>query len=147
MTVTTLARESARPQRGGFRVPRFEVSVDGRSLSHTVLGDIVRVSYHDSTSELDGFELVLANWDTHARTYKYVGAETAADLDGSGPHADIVRLFQPCGQRIEVRLGYGGELQLMLTGSVTTLEPRFTGGPPTVTVRGINVLHELRRKQ
>ena len=35
----------------------------------------------------------------------------------------------------------------MLTGTVTTMEPNFqSNGAPTLTVRGLNVLHELRRK-
>jgi phage protein D len=147
MTVTTLARESARSARGGFRVPRYEIAIDGTSLSHAVLRDVMRVTYHDSVQELDGFELVLGNWDTASRTFKYVGAETAEDIDGSGPRAQLVRLFEPCGQRVELRLGYLDSLQLMLTGSVTTLEPRFTGAAAALTVRGLNVMHELRRKQ
>jgi len=45
-------------------------------------------------------------------------------------------------------MGYGGELSLMLTGQITTLEPNFpAAGAPTLTVRGLNVLHQLRRKQ
>jgi phage protein D len=45
-------------------------------------------------------------------------------------------------------MGYVGELTVMLTGNFTTMEPNFTsGGAPTLTVRGLNVLHQLRRKQ
>ena len=36
----------------------------------------------------------------------------------------------------------------MLTGTFTTMEPNFpSGGAPTLSVRGLNVLHQLRRKQ
>lgn len=148
MTVVTLAQEAARPERGSFRVPRFEVSIEGASLSHDVLRDVVSVTYRDSVAELDGFELSVSNWDSDRRRFKYTGAETAADLEGSGPDSELAKLFEPCNKHVEVRLGYVNALQLMLTGSVTTLEPKFpSGGEPTLTVRGLNVLHELRRKQ
>lgn len=36
----------------------------------------------------------------------------------------------------------------MVTGNFTTMEPRFpSSGGPTLTVRGLNILHKLRRKQ
>ena len=45
-------------------------------------------------------------------------------------------------------MGYAGDLRLMLKGTFTTLEPTFTiGGAPTLAVRGLNALHQLRRKQ
>jgi uncharacterized protein len=44
-------------------------------------------------------------------------------------------------------MGYRADLQTMLSGTVTTMEPSFpTSGAPTLTVRGLNVLHQLRRK-
>jgi phage protein D len=45
-------------------------------------------------------------------------------------------------------MGYVDDLRLMLKGSFTTMEPNFpSSGAPTLTVRGLNVLHQLRRKQ
>jgi phage protein D len=46
--------------------------------------------------------------------------------------------------------GFGDQspLQLMMVGQTTTLEPDFpNGGPPTLQVRGLNVLHRFRKKQ
>ena len=45
-------------------------------------------------------------------------------------------------------MGYTSDLRVMLTGNFTTMEPVFpSGGAPTLNVRGLNVLHQLRRKQ
>ena len=45
-------------------------------------------------------------------------------------------------------MGYEENLSLMVTGNLTTLEPNFSGSSgPTLNVRGLNVLHKLRRKQ
>jgi phage protein D len=45
-------------------------------------------------------------------------------------------------------MGYAGNLRRMLTGTFTTMEPRFpSSGAPTLSVRGLNVLHQLRRRQ
>jgi phage protein D len=49
---------------------------------------------------------------------------------------------------VEIRLGYAENLNVMLTGNFTTMEPNFpSSGGPTLTVRGLNVLHQLRRQQ
>ena len=45
-------------------------------------------------------------------------------------------------------MGYENNLTLMMKGNLTTLEPTFpSSGGPTLTVRGLNVLHKLRSKQ
>ena len=69
-------------------------------------------------------------------------------LKGNSPLALRYRIFEPCRKTVEVWMGYADQLQLMLTGTFTTMEPNFpSGGAPTLSVRGLNVLHQLRRKQ
>jgi phage protein D len=78
------------------------------------------------------------------KTFKYVGAETPETIDRNR----LFRLFEPCNKEVEVRMGYLGDLRLMLKGTFTTMEPNFpSSGAPALTVRGLNVLHQLRRKQ
>ena len=44
-------------------------------------------------------------------------------------------------------MGYENNLTLMMKGNLTTMEPTFpSSGGPTLTVRGLNVLHKLRTK-
>ena len=140
--VVTLVEESL--ARGGFYVPRFEVRIEGVGLPDNVLRDVTQLTYKDNVKEIDSFELTVNNWDAAANDFKYVGAETAATLESEPLH----RLFEPCNKKVEVLMGYVDDLRVMVTGTFTTMDPNFpAGGAPTLTVRGLNVLHELRRKQ
>ncbi len=147
MTVTTLDHESTlHPE--GFYVPQFKVRIEGSGLKDDVVRDIVQVTYRDSITEIDGFELTVNNWDPVAAAFKYVGAETAKSLREDTPQSRLQRLFEPSRKRVEVWMGYLDDLRLMVTGHFTAMEPSFpSSGGPTLTVRGLNVLHELRCKR
>ncbi len=109
---------------------------------------MVQVTYKDSITEIDSFELTVNNWDPVAAAFKYVGAETAESLREDTPQSRLQRLFEPSRKRVEVWMGYLDDMRLMVTGHFTTMEPSFpSSGGPTLTVRGLNVLHELRRKK
>jgi len=145
MPVVTLRQES--PRQGHFYVPEFEIKIEGVGLPRDILRDVTQVTYRDSITEIDSFELTVNNWDATTRTFKYVGAETAASLRGSTPESQRYRLFEPCNKAVELRMGYLGDLRVMLKGNFTTMEPNFpSSGAPTLTVRGLNVLHQLRKK-
>lgn len=142
MTVTSLLEESR--NQGHFYLPQFEVRIQGSNLPRNVLRDVTQISYKDNIKEIDGFDITVNNWDPGTRDFKYVGAETKASLE-SNP---LNRLFEPCNKEVEIWMGYLGDLHLMLKGTFTTMEPNFpSGAPSTLTVRGLNVLHQLRRKQ
>jgi phage protein D len=116
-----------------FYVPRFEVKVGTRRLDRDVVHDITQVKYDDSLDDIDGFEITINNWDAERRDFKY------ADSDQFDP-----------GKTVEVSMGYFGPtpLRKMVTGEITSLQPAFPAeGQPTLTVRGLNLLHRLRTKQ
>jgi phage protein D len=120
-----------------FYVPSFEVIVDGKEIKPQVIRDILSVTYRDSLTEIDSFEITINNWDAEKREFKY----------SNGP------LFDPGGQ-IELWMGYLGQkgskggLKKMLTGEITSLRPSFPAqGQPTLVVSGLNLLHRLRDKQ
>ena len=145
---TTLYDESARPANRDFYTPGFELRIDGVGLPQGVLRDVVQLTYHDNTNEIDGFEITVNNWDDTARRCKYIGSETTALLAGTGDASKLVKLFEPCSKTVEVVLGYVGDLQPMLRATFTTMEPNFPEtGPPVLTVRGLNILHRLRKKK
>jgi phage protein D len=146
MPVVDLFAES-RDQRG-FYVPQFEVRIRGAQIPNDVLRDVVEVTYKDNWKEIDSFELTVNNWDPSTNSFKYVGAETAESLLQDTSESRRHRLFEPCNKEVEVKMGYVGDLKVMLTGNFTTMEPNFpSSGAPTLTVRGLNILHQLRRKQ
>ena len=120
-----------------FYVPIFEVKISGRGLPDDVLRDVMQVTYKDSVQDIDSFDLKVNNWDAQLRTLKY---EPASSSQFSG-------IFDP-GQQIELHMGYMGNTRLMLTGQITSLEPDYPqSGPPTLSVRGLNVLHSFRTEQ
>jgi uncharacterized protein len=151
MPVVSLGEESrARKVLDGtsFYVPYFEVKIGGVGLPPDVLRDVTQLTYKDEIRKFDSFELTVNNWDPTTQSFKYVGSETAKSLKGDSRESQRFRLFEPCKKKVEVWMGYVGDLRLMLRGSFTALEPNFTsGGAPTLTVRGLNVLHRLRRKR
>lgn len=116
-----------------FYVPYFEVKIAGRPQGQGVVRDILSVSYKDSLTDIDSFEIQINNWDAETRALKY------SDSD----------LFDP-GKQFELWMGYYGKdkLRLMVTGEITSLKPTFpASGPPTLAVSGLNVLHRLRTEQ
>jgi len=142
MSALTVA--SVSKQFGDFYVPRYEVLVGGVGLAPGVLRDVTQVTYNDSITEIDSFDLTIGNWDPATRDFKYVGAETNDALGDTV----IQRLFNPGAHEFELRMGYGATLATVMRGRTSSLEPTFPGGgAPTLTVRVLNVLHRLRRKQ
>src|SRR5262249_34868569 len=119
MPVVTLREESK--QQGDFYVPRFEIKIAGVSLPANVLRDVIQVTYKDNIKELDSFELTVSNWDAAKREFKYIGTETkdSLDLDKKSPqkYNPLHRLFDPCRHEVEVHIGYGDNVSLMLKGN------------------------------
>lgn len=114
-----------------FYVPAYEIRVGGRPIDRQAVRDILSVSYTDSLDNVDSFSLEINNWDEERRTTKYSEGQ----------------LFEP-GKRVEAKLGYlDAGLVKMLTGEITSLQPHFpAAGPPTLSVRGLSILHRLRRE-
>ena len=155
MAIVDLFAESK--EQKGFYVPQFEIWIKDEAsarreqreqLPDEILRDVVEVTYKDNCKEIDSFELTVNNWDPTTNSFKYVGAETAETLKQDTPEGQRQRLFEPCNKEVELRMGYVGDLRVMLTGNFTTMEPNFpNSGAPTLSVRGLNILHQLRRKQ
>lgn len=146
MPVVSLSEESTR--QAGFYVPQFEIKIEGAGLPRNILRDVTQLTYKDNIKEIDSFELTVNNWDPTTQDFKYVGSETAERLARQTGDDRRLRLFEPCNKEVEVWMGYLGDLRLMLKGTFTTMEPNFpASGAPTLSVRGLNVLHQLRRKQ
>jgi uncharacterized protein len=119
-----------------FYVPAFVVKV-GELTNPPEIDDVLSITYSDSLTEIDSFDMTVSNWDPDTRTFKY--------SDGSK--------FNPW-KPVELQLGYLGNgknkdsLQHMLTGEITTLSPNFpASGGPTLTIRALNLLHRFRLQQ
>jgi hypothetical protein len=118
-----------------FYVPAYRIRVRGRELMEETF-DITSVTYTENLDAVDSFDLTVNNnRDPDTRTFKYSDAPT----------------FMPWSP-VELWMGYvitGGEgRRLMLTGEITTMSPSYpAASAPTLTVRGLNLLHRFRLKQ
>jgi phage protein D len=117
-----------------FYVPSFRILVESKEL-RVETGDILSVTYSDSLSSVDSFDMTVTNWDAEKLGFKY------SDSDTFNPWKDV-----------EVWMGYykngQDERRRMLIGEITTLSPNFpASGGPTLTVRGLNLFHRFRTKQ
>lgn len=114
-----------------FYVPQFEVKVDGQSTDREVIHDILTVSYKDNIQEIDSVDITINNWDADTREFKYSDRQ----------------LFDP-GKRLELWMGYRGEMRKMITGEITSLRAAFpAAGASTLSISALNVLHRFRTKE
>ncbi len=118
-----------------FYVPDFEVFLGTRKMPQDVVLDVTQVSFKNSLTEIDSFEITLSNlWDHATSSFKYSDSE----------------LFDPP-KKVMISMGYRGRTGLipMITGEITGLRPTFPeSGQSTLTVSGQHLLHRLtRRKQ
>jgi uncharacterized protein len=153
----TLGQEALRAANEGhvddaFYTPRFEVRIAGVGLPRDVMRDVTSITYRDNIKQIDGFDLTVNNWDSDRNRFKYVGSETLAQLTQKNPPANsdaaLFQIFEPCGKDVEIRMGYLGDLQLMLKGNFTGINPVFSASAaPVLNVSGLNVLHKLRTRQ
>lgn len=142
---TPLQQESA--AQGGFYVPRYEVQIDGANLPRDLLYDVRSITYKDDLTEIDNFTMTVNNWDDEKGRYKYVGSETLAELEKGHANHGRMTLFEPCGKDVVIRMGYGNNLKTMVRGRFTSMTPTFGDGASELSVGGLNVLHQLRRKK
>lgn len=109
--------------------PAFSVSVDGTALplEAQVLVSNVQVDQDALLPGMFTLELAAAG----------EGTEETSWIDGD--------LF-PIGGTVEIKMGYGDELEKLIVAEITGLEPRFTrGARPQLTVRGYDRRHRLLR--
>lgn len=126
-----------------FRVPQFEVRIEGAGLPRDVLRDVSEITFRDSLTELGQFELTVNNWDPEQRLFKYFGSETSGNK-GQSPY----NLFEPCGKKVRIRLGYIDAMTTVMVGTFTTIETSFSqSGGSTLVVRGLDDFHSMRRKK
>lgn len=131
-----------------FYVPRFVVKTApegqaAQTLPPEVINDVIQVTYRDNLDDIDSFDLQISNYENDFS--QPLGALRAKYEPPSRP--EFEGIFDP-GKRLELWMGYGDQVQLMLAGQITTLEPNFTaGGGMTLSVRGLNEMHKFRSAQ
>jgi|GEM_PF-5379820 len=104
-----------------FYTPTFAISVDGGATFSTAQGRVSSVSVRTAIDRANRVSFSVAGvYDPSAGDF--TGLADAGLTEGSG---------------LTVRLGYGSDPELVMTGEITAVKPNFPdGGPPTVDVVG-----------
>jgi phage protein D/phage baseplate assembly protein gpV len=103
--------------------PDFEVKIAGLTMAADVTSAVMELTYDNNLDTADMFTLRLNNADLR--------------FTDSG-------LFN-IGKDVEVYMGYAGDLQPMMLGEITAINPSFPqGGAPTITISGYDKSHRMR---
>ncbi len=112
------------------QLPDFKISVNGSPLPDEAAGDIIAIDVHQDVGTAGMFALRLYNWDMSKLQVKWVDDANFAE-----------------GSPVEIQMGYlDSELETMIIGEITGLEPAFNSDDPfSLTVRGFDRRHRLLR--
>jgi phage protein D len=106
-----------------YYAPDFRVDIAGLTLQADVTEAVMELSYDNSVETADMFTLRLNN---------------------AGQRLTDSALFD-VGKRVELHMGYAGELRPMMLGEIAAVSPSFpSSGPATLTVTGYDKSHRLR---
>lgn len=109
-----------------FYVPRAEVRIAGLTMAAELHDLVLSVSYDSNVDMADMFTIVLQNPE-HRLT--------------DSPLFDV-------GKSVEIRMGYGEQLEPMMLGEITALQPSFPqSGAPTLTISGYDRSYRMRHNQ
>lgn len=119
-----------KPETSQPLVAAFEVRINGAPLALADAAHVDRLTIEQDVGLPGMFAVHLIGSD---------------DLDDELPWIDDTGLFS-IGNAVELKLGYEGDLETVIVGEITGLEPEFhLGQLPNLTVRGFDRLHRLQR--
>lgn len=111
-------------------VPAFDVLVDGSPLPVEAVTHVAEVVVEESVAWPSMFSVEVEGSDDLEDPYRWIDDTSLFALGGS----------------LEVKLGYGDDLESVFRGEITGLEPSFAGRLyPTLVVRGYDRRHRLQR--
>lgn len=107
-------------------VPTFEMAVNYVPLPLLTAKSITQISVNEHSDPPNQF-----SFQVNDPTMELINAQGGIFTEGS---------------RVEISLGYVGNLRKMIIGEVSSLEADFSSsGPATLTVNGFDLLHRLTR--
>ena len=105
-----------------FYAPRFEVLIEGENILYKGV-EIISVTVNNKLKDCDDFLISINNPEL-----KWL----------EDP------LFQ-LGKEVEIRMGYAGQLETMIIGDISALEPTFSSsGPHQIGIRGFDLMKRLQ---
>lgn len=109
-----------------FYAPRFDIRISGQTLSADISNQVLSVTYDNDLDMASMFHFVVRNANNQL-------------IDS--PLFDM-------GNNVELSMGYGNDLQPMILGEITSVEPSFPeSGLPTLRISGYDKSYKLRHNQ
>jgi len=115
------------PSRLGFYAPRFEVEINNKRLTADLSKTIVDVTVEEKMDEGASFTFTVHDaFDLKKQKFTWLDHPLFA-----------------LGNTVGIRMGYGGDVQEMILGKISKLEPSFFAGElPTITVSGQDLSYD-----
>lgn len=126
MSLETLAKKNL-----NFYAPRFEVKIGEEKLAVNISKEILDVTISEKIDEGASFKLTLHDeFDMNTQKFKWL---------------DDARFT--VGNRITIDMGYGNNLNTMIMGNITSLEPSFFASEtPTLTIGGQDLSYDYMKR-
>jgi phage protein D len=123
--------ESLSLSTASFYAPRFEVEINNRKLAANISKAIMDVTIDEKMDEGATFRFTVNDeFDMEKQQFKWL----------DNPLFDV-------GNTISISLGYGKELQDMVVGTISNLEPSFFSGDlPTIVVTGQDLSYNYMKR-
>jgi phage protein D len=126
MTLETLAKENL-----NFYAPKFDVEIEGKKLDVNISEEIIDITVNEKLNEGVSFELTLYDeFDMKTQKFKWT---------------DDPRFY--VGNKITIKIGYGSNLQTMIDGRISSLEPSFFNSEKsTLKIKGYDVSYNFLKR-
>ena len=109
-----------------YYAPDFAVKIEGLTMAADVRNAVIDLTYDNNLDTADMFTLQINNADLRFTD------STLFDV----------------GKNVEIYMGYAGELEPMMLGEITAINPSFPqGGAPTISITGYDLSHRLRHNR
>jgi phage protein D len=109
--------------------PHFKVLVGGSELPVETAADILEVKVSDYVEGASTFTVTFNNWNSETQEFKWIDQDILSE-----------------GTEVEVKVGYVDDLNSIIKGEVTALEPEFPDNEaPSLKIQGYDRLHRFRR--
>lgn len=116
---------------GGVKTlsPNIRVLIQGQKLSPEAKADLISAKVYEDIEVPSMFTLEFSSWNLAKGKLTWIDDE----------------LFD-IGNEVEIQMGYENQLQTVIVGEITGLEPEFErDSPPVLVVRGHDMRHRLLR--
>ncbi|GGA02145.1 phage late control D family protein [Okeania sp. KiyG1] len=109
--------------------PNIKILLKGKALSPELEADFVSVKVSEDLEAPSMFELKFVTWDLEKQQFTWIDKE----------------VFE-LGNTVEIKMGYENNLETVIVGEITGLEPEFSQDTtPMLLVRGHDLRHRLLR--